>query len=356
MRGNCITVSEIRNCCWTMRGIKLGFAQIALASTLLAGNSLTEQGIAAFGAGRYSLALEKLKKSRSDDVEAQTFLALTEAALGNCDTALPKLLAINENRPDLYRLARLAAVRCYSVSNQYSQAFSLLDKLQRKFPNDADVLYLTAKLHMKAFNDATYAMFQRAPGSYRVHELSAEIFEVENRYGDAVAEYKKAIEMNPSAPDLHFRLGRALLLESHNPESLQSASEEFRAELKVSPEDGACEFQLGQIAQVEGKKEEAEAHMERAVALSPNFVQALIALGKIDTQEKRFDRAIRRLTHAVDLQPSNETAHYALLTAYRDSGDMDKAKAEKAKLDQLQKLPEGEFTDFLNKLGEKPKQ
>jgi tetratricopeptide (TPR) repeat protein len=339
-----------------MRGIKRALVQLALASTLFAGNSLTEQGIAAFGAGRYSVALEKLKNSPSDDVQARTFLGLAEAALGNCDTALPKLLAVSESHLDLYRLANLAAVKCYSAANQYSQTFSLLEKLQHKFPNDADVLYLTAKLHMKAFNDATYAMFQHTPGSYRVHELSAEIFEVENRYGDAVTEYKKAIEMNPSAPDLHFRLGRALLLESHNQQSLQDASEAFRAELKVSPEDGACEFQLGQIAQVEGKKDDAKSHLERAVALSPNFAQALIALGKIETQEKQFDRAITRLKHAVELQPSNETAHYVLLTAYRDSGDMDKAKVEKAKLDHLQKPPEGEFTDFLNKLGEKPKQ
>ena len=339
-----------------MRGIRSSLAQIALASALLAGNSLIEQGIAAFGAGHYSVALAKLKDSPRDNVRAQTFLGLTEAALGNCDLALPKLLAVDEDRLDLYRLANLAAVKCYAAVNHFGQTFPLLDKLQHKFPNDADVLYLIAKLHMKAFNDATYAMFQRVPSSYRVHELSAEILEVENRYGDAVAEYKKAIEMNPSAPDLHFRLGRALLLESHNPEALQSASQAFQEELKVSPEDGACEFQLGQIAQVEGKREEAKTHFERAVALSPNFVQALIELGKTNTQERQFDRAIARLTRAVELQPSNEPAHYALLTAYRDSGDLQKAKAEKAKLDQLQKPPEGEFTDFLKKLGEKPKQ
>jgi tetratricopeptide (TPR) repeat protein len=209
---------------------------------------------------------------------------------------------------------------------------------------------------MKAFNDTTYAMFQHTSNSYRVHELSAEIFEVENRYGDAASEYRKAIEVNPSAPDLHFRLGRALLLQSHSPESLQSARQAFQDELKVSPEDGACEFQLGQIAEVEGKKNDAKAHLEQALAFSPNFVQALIALGKLNTQEKQFDRGIARLKRAAELQPTNETAHYALLTAYRDSGDMERAKAEKATLDRLQKQPEGEFTDFLNKLGEKPKQ
>jgi hypothetical protein len=35
---------------------------------------------------------------------------------------------------------------------------------------------------------------------------------------------------------------------------------------------------------------------------------------------------------------------------------MDKAKQEKAILDKLQKPPEGEFSDFLKKLGEQPKQ
>ena len=56
----------------------------------------------------------------------------------------------------------------------------------------------------------------------------------------------------------------------------------------------------------------------------------------------------------MELQPSNEGAHYALLTAYRNAGDMDKAAAEKAILDRLQKPADGEFSDFLKKLGEKP--
>ncbi len=329
---------------------------IALLSTLLAAGSLRDEGIAAFNEGRYSVALEKLKQANSGDTTAQAFLGLTEAALNDCSAALPKLTAVPAREADLYRMANLAAVKCYSAAGNESKTFSLLDVLQRKFPNDADVLYLTARLHMKAFNDATYAMFQRSPGSYRVHELSAEIFEVQNRYTDAVAEYRKAIELNPAAPDLHFRLGRALLLESHNPDSLHKAAEAFQAELRVNPEDAACQFQLGQIAQVQGQKQQARANFERALSLSPNFVQALIALGKMDTQDKQLDRAIARLTRATELQPASETAHYALLTAYRDAGDMEKAKAEKAKLDRLQKPPEGEFSDFLKKLGEKQPQ
>jgi tetratricopeptide (TPR) repeat protein len=321
---------------------------ISFALLLAATLHGADDGIAAFNAGRYSEAAAKLKNA--NDPTGRAFLALSEAALGNCKAALPGLTASYAD-PTLTRLTGLAAVKCDSTN-----AFARIARLEEQFPNDPDVLYTAAKLHMKAFNDATLAMFQRAPASYRVHELSAEIFEVQNRYADAVTEYKKAIEMNPNAPDLHFRLGRALLLESHDPAVLEQAANEFRSELKLSPEDGVCEFQLGQIAQVEGKTAEAKSHFERALGLSPNFVQALIALGRLSSQQKDYKQAIALLSRATALQPANESAHYALLTAYRDSGDMERAKAEKATLDKLQKPPEGEFSEFLKRLGEKQPQ
>jgi tetratricopeptide (TPR) repeat protein len=207
---------------------------------------------------------------------------------------------------------------------------------------------------MKAFNDATFAMFQRTPASYRVHLLSAEILEVQSRYSEAIPEYRKAIEMNATAPDLHYRLGRALLLQSHSAGALTEASDAFRAELAISPEDSASEFQLGQIALVQGNGEQARTHYETALRLTPRFASAAVALGKLYAQEKQYDRAIELLKQATNLQPENEAAHYALLTAYRNAGQMENARAEKAVLDKLQKPPEGEFSNFLKKLGDKP--
>ena len=42
------------------------------------------------------------------------------------------------------------------------------------------------------------------------------------------------------------------------------------------------------------------------------------------------------------------------MLAYRNAGRLEDARREKAILDAIQKPPEGEFTDFLKKLGEKP--
>ncbi|MGC2660154.1 MAG: tetratricopeptide repeat protein [Bryobacteraceae bacterium] len=344
-----------------MPGInRLAFALLTIvACAIVRGQDAgtTTQGVAAFNQGHYSEALPLLQQAarNSSDRTAQVFLGLTQAALNDCKDALGVLPAQVEG-PDaaLDRLAGLGVVKCYQATGDMASAFALAHRLELRFPNDADVLYMTAKLHMQAFNDATLAMFQRTPASYRVHQLSGEIFEVQARYAEASVEFRKAIELNQRAPGLHYELGRALLLESHGSEALEKAAEQFRAELQLSPEDAACEFQLGQIAQVQGRGDEAKARFEHALALSPRFAEAMVALGKLYTQRKDYAGAIPLLVRATKIQSDNEAAHYALLSAYRDNGQMDEAKAEKAVLDRLQKPPEGEFSQFLNKLGEKP--
>ncbi len=332
---------------------------LALAAGLLTAHSISaqnarEEGLNAFAQGRYSVALQRFSEAVKDPADhvSTIFLVLTQAARGDCQTALPALASSKPTDPSMAKLVGLASVKCYDAKGDSLHATATLSELKRRFPSDADVLYTEAKQHMKAFNDATYAMFQRTPSSYRVHELSAEIFETQNRFNDAVTEYRKAIELNPRAPDLHFRLGRAIMLASHDTQALASAQAAFETELQLNPEDAATEFQLGQIAQVQSRTTDARRHFQQALKLSPSFIEALIAIGKMDSQDKNYGSAIALLQRATQAQPSNERAHYALLTAYRNAGQLDKAKAEKAILDKLQRPPEGEFSDFLKRLGE----
>jgi tetratricopeptide (TPR) repeat protein len=225
--------------------------------------------------------------------------------------------------------------------------------LERDFPADADVLYEAARLHMKAWNDVVFQMFQKTPASYRVNQISAEIFEIQGRYADAVAEYRKAIEKNPTAINLHFRLGRALLLHSHSPDALLAARKEFEAELKLNPSDAVAEYEIGQILVAQNKPREAAPRFERALAQSPDFTEALLAVAKLRADAKRYDEAIPLLERAVKLQPANESAHYNLMLAYRNAGRTADAEREKAEVDKLKRPPSGEFTEFLKKLGEK---
>ena len=97
----------------------------------------------------------------------------------------------------------------------------------------------------------------------------------------------------------------------------------------------------------------AAARFEKAVSLNPNFAEALIALAKTRSDAKKYAEAIPLLERAVKLQPASESAHYSLMLAYRNAGRIDDAQREKAVFDKLSRPPEGEFTEFLKKLGEK---
>ncbi len=323
-----------------------------LASVLAA--QTASDGIEAFRRGRYADARRILEKVSNPDATARTFLALSRAATGACDVARPDLAREFAGNSDatLRRLAGIAAVQCGLAQNRITEVLPVLDQLQKSFPNDADVLYETAKVHMKAWDDAVFQLHQKAPASYRVNQLSGEIFETQGRYADAAAEYRKAIQKNPAALNLHFRLGRALLLQSHDPANLRDARKEFEAELALNPSDAVAEYEIGVIAQAEQNAPGAASHFERAVALDPNFAEALVALAKT----RKPPDAIPLLERAVKLQPASESAHYALMMAYRNSGRMDDAQREKAIFDKLTRPPEGEFTDFLKRLGDKPKQ
>ena len=336
------------------------FTILAMAP-LLGAQSLVD-AVAAFHKGHYAQARQMLVKivaASPDDSAARTFLALSRAATGGCPEAAGDLQQQFNRNPDmtLRRLSGIALVQCALAGNKLEDAWPVLDQLKKNFPSDADVLYEVARVHMRAWNDAVFQMYQKAPASFRVNQLSAEIFETQGRYRDAAAEYRKAIEKNPMALNLHYRLGRAMLLESHDPANLRDARKEFEAELGLNPEDAVAEYQIGQILLAEQNSAEAAARFERAVSLNGDFAEALVALAKTKSDAKKYGEAIPLLERAVKLQPTSEPAHYSLMLAYRNGGKMEDAEREKAVLDKLERPPEGEFTDFLKKLGEKaPKQ
>ena len=339
-----------------MRVTKCAYITALVVTSVFAQDPVAK-GIDEFRQGHYAAAkatLEQALKQNPGNPHARAFLALSRAATGGCDSAANDLTTVyGGQNSDLRRLAGLALAQCHMAHNRLDAALPIIMDLEKQFPADADVLYEAAKLHMKAWNDVVFQMFQKTPASYRVNQISAEIFEVQGRYGDAVAEYRKAIEKNPAAVNLHFRLARALLMQSHTPEAMTEARKEFEAELKLNPDDAVAEYEIGQILQAENQPQEAAVRFERALALSPDFAEGLLAVARIRSDAKRYDQAIPLLEHAVHLEPENESAHYNLMLAYRNAGRNDDALREKAVIDKLERPPAGEFTEFLKKLGEK---
>src|ERR1017187_194391 len=322
-----------------MRAISAVLLLAALAAR--AQQDSLEKGIAEFHRGEYAAAQASLEQA-ADNPKRRAFLVLARAAGGHCDAARPDLARQFDKNTDseLRRLTGLALSQCDLAQGHYDEALPVLVHLKTLYPGDADVLYQAARFHMKAWNDTLFEMFQKVPSSYRVNQISAEIFEIQGRYAEAASEYRKAIEKNPAALDLHFRLGRALLLQSHSPENLALARQEFEAELSLNPGDAVAEYEIGQILLAGQDPAAGGKRLERAASLDAGFAEALQAVAKAHMDAKQYDEAIALLDKVVRLQPSNESGHYSLMMAYRNAGRTADAAGQQAELDKLRQAPE----------------
>jgi tetratricopeptide (TPR) repeat protein len=333
------------------------FSFFLFAAAAAAQSDPLVNGLEAFNRGNYASAERDFREAvkQGSDPRARTLLAITVAATGRCDEADRDLAkALESGEGEVRRLAGLALAQCHITRESLEDAATVVSKLRALYPSDADVLYQAARLHMRAWNEIIYQLYQKAPASFRVNQISGEILETQGRFPEAAAEYRKAIAKSPGTLSLHFRLGRALLMSSHAPENLQVALKEFEAELALNPVDSIAHYQVAQVLLAQQQPQQAGPRLSRALEINPDFAEALVALGKLRLEQQKNDEAIPLLQRAVKLAPRSEAAHYSLMMAYRNAGNMAEARREKAELDKLQKTPEGEFTEFLKKIGEKP--
>lgn len=296
-----------------------------------------DRGIDEFHKGQYAEAqqdFEKAVKLSPADARAITYLAITRAAFGDCAGSIDELkLQCHRNPdPEIRRLAGLAVIRCLLPHNQLGEVMPLLDQLRRSYPDDPDVLYESTQVYNRAWAAAARDIFQKAPNSYRASQIAAEILETQGKYQEAAAEYRKAIDRNPSALHLHYRLGVALLRASKQSE----AREAFQAELKLNPMDAAAEYQIGQTFLAEHKSDDASPHFEKALEIAPKCAECMVALAKLKIDAQKYKEAIALLERAVELQPGMEAAHRNLMLAYRGAGKNKQADREQTELNKLQ--------------------
>src|SRR5262249_4935929 len=111
------------------------------------------RGVYLFQLGRFVAARQGLEPLGADP-RAETFLLLSRAAMGECATVTPDLRSRFEAVGDarLRRFAGLGAAQCAIASGDIESAAALLNRLRDAFPADADVLYLSARFHLKGWN------------------------------------------------------------------------------------------------------------------------------------------------------------------------------------------------------------
>jgi tetratricopeptide (TPR) repeat protein len=142
--------------------------------------------------------------------------------------------------------------------------------------------------------------------------------------------FEELVARYPSAPNVHYAFGTFLL-----PEEPDAAVEEFRRELRASPNHYHAMLQIAYELLKRGNHQEALPLAEKAVELAPNLFPARNALGRALLESGQTDRAIEELDAGVKLAPDSPELHFALARAYQRAGRAEDAARERAEFLKL---------------------
>jgi predicted Zn-dependent protease len=253
------------------------------------------------------------------------------ASTGYCADALAILKKGTRQAADknLRYQAEMAMAQCGMSTDQEDAVLESLLWLNRAFPSDSKVLYLTTRYYSELANRAAQRLLDRAGNSAEAQGLLAESYQARGEYENATAKYKKILEQYPSQPGIHYQLGRIILAKPMTPETAEEARKEFEAELQVNPGSPAGEFMLGDLAWRQQNAEEAVKHFTRATQLDVSLAQPYLGLGIALNAAGKFPEAIGSLKKYVELDPADPAGYYQLAIAYARSGNKQEAERQR---------------------------
>lgn len=323
-------------CLIFMSGFMNRFLLLALALGILAGSGAAQSGT----------------RATATDASSATQRGIRLVDEGRCQEALPVLKKATPLTSDkqLKIKAGLAMVRCGLQSNQTEAAVDALLWLNREFPTDPDVLYVTTHAFSDLSTRAALQLATTAPLSPQARELNAESLESQGKWDEGAAQYNLILKQQPDVPGIHYRLGRIILSKPPTPTTAEDARREFQAELKIDPHNAGAEYVLGELSRQAQQWEDAIEHFSRASSLDASFADAFLGLGFALNSASRYADAIPPLQTGVRLQPANPAGHYQLAIAYNGVGRKEDAKREV----RLQKEAEEKIEQARQKASEVP--
>jgi tetratricopeptide (TPR) repeat protein len=109
------------------------------------------------------------------------------------------------------------------------------------------------------------------------------------RVPEAIAEYEQAISLDPTLPDVNYRLG--VLYSDLN--RIEKAVEAFQRELKINPESASANYSLGAYyLNYRNDAEQARQYFERSIKLNPTPLEPYLGLMKIELSGGKASVAI----------------------------------------------------------------
>jgi tetratricopeptide (TPR) repeat protein len=289
-------------------------------------------GAALSKAGRYQEAIAEYKLALEKDSRNPAILlnlALAHYKIAQIPTAAAELATIHELQP-ANRQALFLLADCQLRLGENKKVIDLLSPLEKESPDDKVLIYLlgTALIRDKQPERGQVLVDRilRDGDSAEARLLLGTTKFYAHDYAGALADMKKAVDLNPQLPDLFAYYGLALL--STGDEA--GAADAFGKELASNPNDFVSNLQLGVLMKQDQNYDGAHVYFDRALMVRPGDQGVRYQLATLDIAGSRLDEARRTLEQLIKEAPQFTEAHVSLATVYyrlKRKADGDKERA-----------------------------
>jgi tetratricopeptide (TPR) repeat protein len=187
----------------------------------------------------------------------------------------------------------------------------------------AEAAYWRARCYEKLATAAYLHLYQANSDSYRLHQLMGDLEAARGDDAKAIQEYRAAIALKPSSPNLHYSLGHVLWKDL----KVSEARVELEAELAMNPRHAGALNDLGNTYLLEHQPNTALPYLMRAFAADPGNPDIHRDLGTAYSELRDYRKAREHLEVAIATDRDG-SVHYKLARVYQALGEKEKASRE----------------------------
>jgi tetratricopeptide (TPR) repeat protein len=284
---------------------------------------------------------QHLDSSTTQFHDASFDLAVCYVETRQFPQAIEILRTMSEQGPKTAELDTLLA-EAYEDNQQTQAAIDTLREATQLTPEDENsFVNLTALCTKYEAYDVGMKVIETGlhyhPQSDRLIFQRGVMYALTEQWNLAEKDFQLAAKLAPEKNLTYAALGVSYMQAGDPAKAIAS----LRQRVAEKPQDATLQFLLGQTLMRSGVQPaspelaEAQAALEKAVALDAKSADSRVELAKVYLKDNRLDDSVHLLEQARQIDPKGSTVYLNLVIAYRRAGKPDLAATALAQLNQL---------------------